>query len=190
MKISTTRFLKVNNDQQGGGVKKIATTASAVRIDTKTLLVKFIDSIKAGSPTDERVFWVCQKPKEIARKFAQTHQLIVSHGTVKRLLLELAYRKQAKERPTGTCVNRNLQFHILTTLILSMSAQSPVISIDCKKKERLGNLYRDGKCYTQAPIKVYDHDYEHLAEGKVIPHGIYDLQTNEAGPPSRVYLAG
>ena len=57
--------------------------------------------------------------------------------------------------------------------------QSHVISIDCKKKEQLGNLYRDGKCYTQAPIKVYDHDYEYLAEGKVVPHGIYDLQANE-----------
>ena len=127
------------------------------------------------------MFWVCQKPKEIARKFAQTHQLAVSHGTVKRLLLELGYkyRKQAKELPTGTCANRNLQFHIITTLVLSMSLQSPIISIDCKKKERLGNLYRDGKCYTQAPIKVYDHDYEHLAEGKVVPHGIYDLQANE-----------
>lgn len=158
------------------GVKKICNNP-----DTKTLLVNYINAIKAGSPTDERVFWVCQKPKEIARKFALAHQLIVSHGTVKRLLLELGYkyRKQAKELPTGICVNRNLQFHILTTLILSMSSQSPVISIDCKKKERLGNLYRDGKCYTQAPIKVYDHDYEHLAEGKVVPHGIYDLQANE-----------
>ena len=126
--------------------------------DAKALLVNYINSIKAGSSTDERVFWVCQKPKEIAYRFAQAHQLIVSHGTVKRLLLELGYRfrKQAKELPTGTYANRNLQFHIITLLVLSMSLQSPIISIDCKKKERLGNLYREGKCYTQAPIKVYD----------------------------------
>jgi hypothetical protein len=149
--------------------------------DTKILLINYINSIKAGSPTDERVFWVCQRPKEIAHRFALAHQLVVSHGTVKRLLLELGYRfrKQAKELPTGTYANRNLQFHLITKLVLSMSLQSPVISIDCKKKERLGNLYRDGKCYTQAPIEVYDHDYEHLSEGKVIPHGIYDLQANE-----------
>ena len=43
----------------------------------------------------------------------------------------------------------------------------------------MGNFYRDGKCYTQAPIKVYDHDYEYLSEGKVIPHGIYDMQANK-----------
>ena len=131
MKISTTRFLKANNEEQGVVVKKICNNP-----DTKTLLINYINSIKAGSPTDERVFWVCQKPKEIAQKFAQSNQLKVSHGTVKRLLLELGYRyrKQAKELPTGTYANRNLQFHIITILILSMSMQSPVISIDCKKK--------------------------------------------------------
>jgi hypothetical protein len=64
-------------------------------------------------------------------------------------------------------------------MILIMSIKSPIISIDCKKKERLGNLYREGKCYTQESIKVFDHDYEHLSEGKVIPHGIYDLQANK-----------
>ncbi len=48
-----------------------------------------------------------------------------------------------------------------------------------QKKEVLGNLYRAVKCYTQGQIKVYDHDYTHLSEGKVIPHGIYDLQRNE-----------
>ncbi len=171
-----SKFLRENSDEWAEDVKKICRNP-----DTKTLLVSYINSIKAGSPTDERIFWVCQRPKEIARKFAQVYQRTVSHGTVKGLLLELGYRfrKQAKDLPTGSCANRNLQFHIITTLVLSMSLQSPIISIDCKKKERLGNLYREGKCYTQAPLKVYDHDYEHLSEGKVIPHGIYDLQANE-----------
>ena len=60
-----------------------------------------------------------------------------------------------------------------------MSIGSPVISIDCKKKEKLGNFYRDGKCFCNRAVRVFDHDYEHLAEGKVIPHGIYDLQANK-----------
>ena len=59
-----------------------------------------------------------------------------------------------------------------------------------QEKKRLGNRYPDGRCYTQAPIKVYDHDYTYLAQGNVIPHGIYDLQANEAGPPVRLYIAG
>ena len=115
----------------GGGRKK-----NHYKPDVKTLLVNYIKSIKAGSPTDQSVFWVCQRPKEIAHQFAQTYQFIVSHGTLKRLLVELGYRfgKQAKELPTGICPNRNLQFLIITNLVLCMSLQSPVISIYCKKK--------------------------------------------------------
>jgi hypothetical protein len=47
-----------------------------------------------------------------------------------------------------------------------MSNESPIISMDCKKKEALGNLYREGKYYLQEPIEVYDHDYSHLSTGK------------------------
>lgn len=89
------------------------------------------------------------------------------------------YRKLSKNLATGQYKNRDAQFKIIFTLVAIMSTQAPVISIDCKKKERLGNLYRQGKCYAQGQIKVYDHDYQHLAEGKVIPHGIYDMQRNE-----------
>jgi hypothetical protein len=57
---------------------------------------------------------------------------------------------------------------------------NPVISVDTKKKERLGNLYRDGQLYCLEAEVVYDHDYAHLSEGTVIPHGIYDLKYNDA----------
>ena len=57
--------------------------------------------------------------------------------------------------------------------------ETPVLSIDCKKKERLGTIYQDGKSYCQAPQESYDHDYSHLGNGKVVPHGIYDLQQNK-----------
>ena len=49
-----------------------------------------------------------------------------------------------------------------------------------KKKEFLGNLYRDGYTYTTKIIEVYDHDFPYLADGVVIPHTIYDLQRNRA----------
>jgi hypothetical protein len=58
-----------------------------------------------------------------------------------------------------------------------MSLDSPILSIDCKKEDVLGNVYRDGKCDAQG--QVYAHDYSHLSAGKVIPYGIYDLQRNE-----------
>lgn len=147
----------------------------------KLLLIAFIERFKAGSPTDSAIFWVSKKPKQLALAFNEEYNQRVSHGSVKRLLKELGYgyRKQAKQLPTGTYSRGDEQFAIITHLLLVMSIKSPVISIDCKKKERLGNFYRDGKCYAQAPVKVYDHDYAHLSEGKVIPDGIYDLQANK-----------
>jgi hypothetical protein len=149
--------------------------------DFRASLIGLIERFKAGSPTDSTNFWVSKKPKEIAQIFNDEYQANISNGAVKRLLKELGYgyRKQSKQLATGTYEQRNEQFEIITQLVLIMSIKSPLISIDCKKKERLGNFYRDGKCYSQRLIKVYDHDYEHLSEGKVIPHGIYDMQANK-----------
>lgn len=145
------------------------------------MLIGFIHLHRAGSPTDPNLFWIHLKPKEIATLFFEKHQQKVSHRCVKRLLVELgySYRKLSKQLATGIYAQRNEQFAIITQLILAMSPESPILSIDCKKKEHLGNLYRDGKCYSTAPIKVYDHDYYSLSQGKVIPHGIYDLQANK-----------
>lgn len=140
-----------------------------------------IESYKAGSPTDSSVYWISLKPFAIARIFEKQHQIKISTGVVKRLLRELGYgyRHQSKQLATGSYAQRDAQFNIICSLVLAMSLKSPVLSIDCKKKERLGNLYRDGKCYCTKAVKVYDHDYEHLSEGKVIPHGIYDMQANK-----------
>ena len=146
-----------------------------------TLLRSFIERHKAGSPTDQNVYWISLKPSAIAKLFEQEHQIKVSNGLVKRMLLNLgySYRKQSKQLATGSYTNRDMQFKIICNLIVIMNSHSPVLSIDCKKKERLGNLYRGGKCYCTKALKVYDHDYEHLSSGKVIPHGIYDLAANK-----------
>jgi len=56
---------------------------------------------------------------------------------------------------------------------------NPVVSMDTKKKELLGSLYRDRNLYTTGVIEVYDHDFPYLADGIVIPHAIYDLKFNK-----------
>lgn len=140
-----------------------------------------IEQYKAGSPTDCTVYWISKKPKEIAVLFKELHGVPISNGSVKRVLKDLGYkyRKQQKQLATGIYAKRDEQFAIIFNLVAIMSLESPVISLDCKKKERLGNLYRAGKSYSTAPVKVFDHDYDHLSKGKVIPHGIYDLQANK-----------
>lgn len=57
-------------------------------------------------------------------------------------------------------------------------AGQPVVSIDTKKKELLGNFYRDGKLYTQEAVEVFDHDFPSAASGVVFPHGLYDVGRN------------
>ena len=171
-----SRFQQRNNEGRGVAEKKTEKYPEITQ-----LLTAFIESHKAGSPTQDNVYWISLKPAQMSRLFYEKHQIQVSHGLVKRLLRQLGYgyRKQSKQLATGSYAYRNEQFNIICSLVLVMSLESPVLSIDCKKKERLGNLYRDGKCYCTKALKVYDHDYEHLSEGKVIPHGIYDLQANK-----------
>jgi len=75
--------------------------------------------------------------------------------------------------------NRNEQFENIARLKAEFEAmQQPIISMDTKKKELLGDFYRSGSVYTQAPLEAYDHDFPSFAQGKVIPHGIYDLSHN------------
>ena len=170
------RLRQVVSDGQEGAGKKFTRSPQI-----STLLEALINRHKAGSATDSGVYWTHLKPKEIARLFMEEQGIQISHGLVKRKLLYMGfkYRKLSKNRPTGTYEDRDRQFHIIFSLVFAMSVNSPIISMDCKKKERLGNLYRAGKCFSQGQVKVYDHDYEHLATGKVVPHGIYDLQRNE-----------
>lgn len=144
-------------------------------------MLNFIDKRKAGSPTDPDVFWICERPRQLAEAFNEESGLSVSNGVIKRLLRELGYkyRKPSKVLPTGVYAQRDEQFKIIFQLmaLLWLSESHPVISIDCKKKERLGKLSRGGKCLSTDSIETFDHDYEYLSEGKVVPHGIYDLHT-------------
>lgn len=77
--------------------------------------------------------------------------------------------------------NRNEQFKNIARLIAEYEASgNPIISIDTKKKEYLGNFYRDGHLYTLEELLTYDHDFKSFAEGVIIPHGIYDYNQNNA----------
>ncbi len=58
--------------------------------------------------------------------------------------------------------------------------KNPIISVDGKKKEKIGNLYRDGKIECTEAIGVYDHDYPSLAESEAQLYCIYDLKKNDA----------
>ena len=102
---------------------------------------------------------------------------------VSRLLKEHGYRrrKPQKKRTMGQHADRNAQFENIAELKQkALDAGSPVISIDTKKKEMLGNFHRDGVTDAVEPTIVNDHDFASQSDGKVIPHGIYDVRNNTA----------
>lgn len=77
-------------------------------------------------------------------------------------------------------MNRNSQFERIAELRTLYEAKgNPVVSVDTKKKELIGNLFREGKIYTTETVEVFDHDFPSLAEGVAIPHAIYDIARNE-----------
>jgi len=89
-------------------------------------------------------------------------------------------RKALKKKAAGGHVNRNAQFENIAKLrALFTAAGNPVISVDAKKKELIGNLFRDGKVYTTETVEVYDHDFPSLSEGVAVPHALYDIERFE-----------
>lgn len=74
---------------------------------------------------------------------------------------------------------RDAQFENIAQFKAAYQAEgNPVISMDTKKKEYLGNFSREGRVYTQHVFRTYDHDFTSMADGLVIPHAIYDLLHN------------
>lgn len=106
----------------------------------------------------------------------------VSVLVVRQLFKKCGYvkRKMFKNRTLKIVANRNEQFEHIANLKMEFSKASlPRFSIDTKKKEMLGNFYRDGKLYTTKSQVVNDHDFPSNAEGVIIPHGLYDEQYNK-----------
>ena len=106
----------------------------------------------------------------------------VSVPVVKQLLDDHDYvtRKAQKSRAMGGHPDRNRQFEIITRLKREyLASNDPILSMDTKKKELIGDSYRAGRLLTQGVIRTFDHDFPSFASGVIIPHGLYDVKRNE-----------
>lgn len=125
--------------------------------------------------------WTNLLPWEIAERLAKRYQIEVSRTVIRKLLKKHHYRrrKALKKQTMKDVPQRNDQFEKIARLIETyQGTQNPIMSMDTKKKEYLGNFYRDGRLYTLETICTYDHDYASFAQGVIIPHGLYDLKQN------------
>jgi hypothetical protein len=134
----------------------------------------------AGDPNGDGVIWTHLTQREIAERLAKLGTP-VSTEVVRKLLddFDFAKRKAQKKRSMGHNSHRNEQFEYIAELKQEfLEAGEPVISMDTKKKEALGNFFREGQLYTTGVLETYDHDFNSLSDGMVIPHGLYDLGRN------------
>jgi hypothetical protein len=140
-----------------------------------------LKNFTAGNPMNENILWTnltCAQLCDLLKE----QSIIVSINVVKQLFKKCGYvkRKLYKNRTLKVVENRNAQFEHIAKLRTKFSGENQVvISIDTKKKEKLGNFYREGRLYTTQSIEVNDHDFNSFAEGVIVPHGIYDLQNNK-----------
>jgi hypothetical protein len=145
-----------------------------------TVFLAVIDQYTAGLPTNAQVKWTNLSRAQLAEHLAAAGKS-VSIPVVDQLLAAHHFRKRRAYRnlARGHAEARDAQFRKISELIRSyQAARAPVLSMDVKKKEWIGQFFREGAVYTQDRIQVYDHDFRSLAKGIVIPHGLYDLTRN------------
>jgi len=128
----------------------------------------------------QRGLWTGKRLRAISRELGQL-KLRVCPNTVRRLLGQLDYALHANRK--SLCADqrphRDQQFGYLAFYRREFSGSGyPVISVDTKKKELVGNFKNPGQVWSRSPIRVQDHDFRSQAQGLAIPYGIYDVQAN------------
>ncbi len=129
------------------------------------------------------LLWSSKSLRNI-EKLLKEKGFLVSYVTVGELLKSIGYSLQGNKKTDegGTDPDRNEQFEFINKTALSFMAENaPVISVDCKKKELIGNFKNAGTDWFvkgKAPeVKVYDFIDKEL--GKAVPYGVYDIAKNE-----------
>lgn len=142
----------------------------------------YVEQHTAGSPTDPDVKWTHLQAWVISKHLKDAHNITLSCRCIRRILKTAGYvkRKPLKAILVGKSPDREAQFLVITTFVrlFSLSKTTPMLSMDTKKKELVGNLTRNKAVYCKdgKTLKTFDHDFKNLAIEKAVPHGIYDIR--------------
>ncbi len=145
-------------------------------------LESLVDPMTRGHP-ESPLRWTCKSTAKLAAELTrQNHP--VTDRTVATLLKEAGYSLQAnrKTREGSSHPDRNAQFEYINQQVLAFQKRrQPVISVDTKKKELVGEFKNAGQEWRPRgkPEKVKVHDFPDKKLGKAIPYGVYDLASNE-----------
>jgi len=172
-KIPVSRIRK-----EGGGRKTIVEKMPGI----DSSLAKLIEPALRGEP-DSPLLWTSKSLRKLSAEL-KLQGFNVSHNYIGELLKKKGFSLQANRKTDEgkSHPDRNAQFeHIHETIKIYQSGCQPVISVDAKKKELVGNFKNAGKelCRKREPEKVKVYDFPGDAEGKAIPYGVYDITKNE-----------
>jgi hypothetical protein len=162
----------------GGGRKPIAETDPLLL----RALEELVDPATRGHP-ESPLRWTCKSTAKLAEQLTQENHPVTDR-TVARLLKQAGYSLQAnrKTREGSSHPDRNAQFEYINKQVSAFQRRNqPVISVDTKKKELVGEFKNPGQEWQPKgePEAVNVHDFPDKNLGKAIPYGVYDLASNE-----------
>jgi hypothetical protein len=164
--------------EKKGGRKKASEAQPALVPAVEAL----IERDTAGSPVDESIRWTNRSPDQLAEEL-RDQGFKIGVDALRRILFEelsLSRRQAYKDESACDYPHRDEQFqHIANLRAIYEKRGWPVLSIDTKKKEILGNFFHSGRALTTGRLKVQDHDFV-TAEQRLVPYGVFDTGRNEA----------
>jgi DNA-binding phage protein len=144
-------------------------------------LEKLLTNEVGGDPTSDRK-WVRSSLRQLCRRLKEDGHP-TSTPVVSRLLKDMGYSLRANERRRGqsrpNCPERDEQFRHIASQRETFEAEGwPIISVDTKKKELIGNFRNPGKTWCRRAEQVDEHDFPSGAECRAVPFGVYELIRN------------
>jgi len=163
--------------KKGGGRKRAVDKDPSLKKDLESLL----EPVTRGDP-ESPLLWTCKSVRKLSQELNRMGHK-TSHNLVAELLKEMGYSLQANKKTLeGTShPDRNAQFeHINQKVKEYQASEVPVISVDTKKKELVGDFKNSGRELRPKgePEKVRVHDFMIPELGKASPYGVYDLTHN------------
>ncbi len=144
-------------------------------------LERLVEPATLGDPM-RPLIWVSKSMEKLAATLTEMGHPI-SADTVRKELVKLGFSRQSNRKADEGAKHpdRNAQFEYINAKVVAAQAQQqPVISVDTKKKELIGNFKNGGTDYRPKgkPRRVNVHDFEDKKLGKVVPYGVYDVTAN------------
>jgi hypothetical protein len=176
--LASASEVPADRNRRAGGGRRSLTTANPTLLDD---LLALVSPSERGDPMSP-LRWTCKSLRRLADELcAMGHK--ISHTVVGELLKGEKFSLQAnsKTREGGNHPDRDAQFvHISASVAHALARQQPVISVDTKKKELVGDFKNAGREWRPQgdPEQVRVHDFLIKELGRAVPYGVYDLAAN------------